>query len=54
MTMFGAGAACEGALRLETMGRHNDLARAAEVWAAVERDIELVKQDLSALLCEAG
>jgi len=50
VNIFGAQAAWDEAQRLETMARHNDLADAAQACAAVESQIERVKQDLAMLL----
>jgi signal transduction histidine kinase/CheY-like chemotaxis protein/HPt (histidine-containing phosphotransfer) domain-containing protein len=51
--VFGAQAAWDEAQRLETMGRENEFAHAAETCAAVECQVERVKQDLTAFLQEA-
>jgi signal transduction histidine kinase/DNA-binding response OmpR family regulator len=52
VNMFGARAAWDRAQRLEIMGRHDDLAQAAETCDALEGDLERVRQDLAALLAE--
>ncbi|HXG11868.1 MAG TPA: PAS domain S-box protein [Gemmataceae bacterium] len=49
---FGARAAWEAAARLEAMARAGDLAGAAEVCAVLEREIERLRADLTALAAE--
>ena len=54
MLIFGAEALREATQRLETMGQKNDLAQAADACAAVEQELDLVRQELTALLEETG
>jgi signal transduction histidine kinase/CheY-like chemotaxis protein len=54
MLIFGADALREAAQRLEIMGRQNDLAQAADACAAVERELDLVRQELAVLLEDVG
>jgi CheY-like chemotaxis protein/HPt (histidine-containing phosphotransfer) domain-containing protein len=50
VNLFGAQAAWDEAQRLEMMGRENDFAQARQTCAAVENQIERVKEGLAALL----
>jgi CheY-like chemotaxis protein len=50
VAMFGAQACWNQAQHLEAMGRQQDLARAAQVFAELEQQLELVVRELSALL----
>jgi CheY-like chemotaxis protein/HPt (histidine-containing phosphotransfer) domain-containing protein len=50
VNLFGATDAWNEAQRLETMGRQNEFIHAAQVCAAVEAQIERVKQELAAFL----
>jgi CheY-like chemotaxis protein len=52
VNMFGAQAAWDQAQRLEQLGRDGDFARATEALADLEREIERVVQELSALVWE--
>jgi CheY-like chemotaxis protein/HPt (histidine-containing phosphotransfer) domain-containing protein len=49
VNMFGARAVYDGAQRLETMGRQNDLAQADLALAALEQELDRLTQDLAAL-----
>jgi CheY-like chemotaxis protein/HPt (histidine-containing phosphotransfer) domain-containing protein len=51
---FGARAAVEAALRLETMGREGDLTQAEAAYAALEAGIQRLKPALAALVAENG
>lgn len=52
LTIFGARAAYDAAQRIETLGRSNNLADAAETLADLERELERVTHDLATLLWE--
>ena len=47
---FGANEAYELALRLEMMGRHNDLATSEQALAELERAVETIKPQLAKLV----
>jgi signal transduction histidine kinase/CheY-like chemotaxis protein/HPt (histidine-containing phosphotransfer) domain-containing protein len=51
---FGADRLRDAIQRLEIMGRQSDLAEAADACVAVERELELVQQELTALMEEGG